>query len=38
LETALTTADAKRPAIMAKVVKQIDAASGALFTTPPPSP
>jgi hypothetical protein len=34
LQTALTTADAKRPPIMAKVVKQIDAASGALFTTP----
>jgi cytochrome c peroxidase len=36
LQTALATADAKRPPIMAKVVKQIDAASGALLTAPAP--
>jgi hypothetical protein len=37
LETAQATADAKRPPIMSKVVKQIDAASAALFT-PTPTP
>ena len=38
LQTALATADAKRPAIMAKIVKQIDAASAALFTAPAATP
>ena len=38
LKTAMATADGKRPSIMGKVVKQIDAASAALFTAPPPTP